>query len=77
MTHNHNRSSTFIDLPELKFDVDDEEQAYDDVAEKVLRSLMLQLNTYEQVGFLQGIQRVVPGILNQLHVSIEDLPISN
>lgn len=70
----HSRTGTFLDLPELKFDIDNEDAVYDSVAQKVLRSLMLQLNSYEQVGFLQGIQRVLPSIISEIHVSVDDLP---
>ena len=62
----HVRNGTFIDFPELAVDAENDELLFDKVADKVLRSLMPQLTSKEQIEFLEAVKRVLPHMLEQV-----------
>jgi hypothetical protein len=69
MNRQHTRISTFIDIPELELDTSDdrtEAELYQLMAKRLLRAVMLQLNTYEQPALLEALAIVIPGMLDQV-----------
>ena len=50
-------------------DSENDEPLFDKVADKVLRSLMPQLTSKEQVQFLEAIERVLPYLLKEVRLA--------